>query len=95
MGGIVLPCPGMVSLRYGGYEGTLCEKLLPCPVESVPAGSRVDLLLCTAQPTSGSGRASGCFRTQHNSSQGEEGEHVRETILQTPRSVKEQEEVLH
>ena len=35
-----------------------CYKLPLCPIESMPASSKVDLLLTKAEPTSNSGSAS-------------------------------------
>ena len=35
-----------------------CEKLLPCLIKSVPAGSKMDPLLAKAKPISDGGRAS-------------------------------------
>lgn len=42
---------GVVSVRN-------CQKLPPCPTESMPAGSRVDPLLAEADPISNSGSCS-------------------------------------
>ena len=36
-----------------------CKKLPPCPIEPMPAGSTLDLLLAKAEPISDGGSASG------------------------------------
>lgn len=51
--------PGFASR---GAEGVVavrrCWKLLPCPTEPMPAGSKTDPLLAKAEPTSDSGSTS-------------------------------------
>jgi len=71
-----------------------CQKLPPCLTEPVPAGSKTDLLLAKAEPSSG-GRTSGITHLRKKKTcvilQPEQG--VR--TLQTPRlGKKEGEEVL-
>jgi len=76
------------------------QGLSPCRAEPLSAGSKVDLLLAKAMPISNTGGTSaiaylrkgkkGCVAAVR-----EECENVRETTLQSPRSVqKEGEEVL-
>jgi len=83
---------GMASMRS-------CWKLPLCPVEPMLAASKMNLPLAKAEPTSDSGRTSGitylrrgksCCATQQLHP--ERGEDVRETALQTPMSVKKEEE---
>jgi len=42
----------------GGYRGAFCEKLPPCLIQPVPAGSNMDPLLAKAKPISDGGSAS-------------------------------------
>ncbi|KAK4823897.1 hypothetical protein QYF61_007962 [Mycteria americana] len=73
------------------------------PLEPMPAGSKTDLPLAKAEPISDGGSASvimylrrgGGGTVQHQQQSEEESEYVRETTLQTPKSVKKEgEEVL-
>jgi len=55
-------------LVVGGVTGVAavrsCPKLPPCPIESMPAGSKMDPLLAKAKPISDGGCVSAimCFR---------------------------------
>ena len=96
---------GKVFFSEGDYyRGGFCEKcqkLPPCQTEPIPAGSKTDPLLAKAEPFSDSGssslityltRGKNCCTTAAGR---EEWENVRETVVQTPRSVKKcGEEVL-
>jgi len=89
-------------LIVGSYRGGFCEKLPPCLIKPVPASSKMDPLLAKAKPISNGGRASGITwlrRGRKNCSETaverEEQDDVKETTLQTPKSVKKEgEEVL-
>jgi len=78
-----------------------CEKLPPCLIELMPAGFKTDPLLATAKPISNCCSASviTCLRRGKSccgtAIKRKEGGNVRETTLQTPKSLqKEGEEVL-
>jgi len=73
-----------------------CQKLPPCLIELMPAGSKADLLLAKAEPISDSGSASGitCLRHCCALAAEERSDNMRETTLQTPRSVKKEREEL-
>jgi len=45
-------------LVAGGYRGGFCEKLPPCLIKPVPAGSKTDPPLPKAEPISDGGSAS-------------------------------------
>jgi len=74
-----------------------CEKLLPCLLKPVPAGSKTDPPLAKAEPISDGGSASGITelrkgRKKSTAVRGQlkRADDVRETTLQTPRSVKKE-----
>ena len=48
----------------GGYRGGFCEKLPPCLIKPVPAGSEMDPLLPKTKPISGGGSTSGITFTK-------------------------------
>jgi len=73
-----------------------CENLPPCVTEPMPAGSKMDPLLAKAKPISDGGSTSVISYLRRGKNCGEiavkrdEGDDVRETTLQIPRSVKMQ-----
>ena len=80
-----------------------CYKLPLCHMEPMPAGSKMDPPVAKAEPSSDGGGASGITYLRRekkllcnsNCSWREERKHVRETTLQTSRSVKKEwEEML-
>jgi len=75
-----------------------CKKLPPCLIKPVPAGSKMDLLLTKAKPVSDGCSASVITYLRSGEKmevKKEDWDEVRETTLQTPRSVKKEgEEVL-
>jgi len=79
-----------------------CEKLPPCLIKPVPAGSKMDLMLAKTKEVSDSGSASvvtylrrGRKNCSETTAEREERDDVKENTLQTPRSVKKEgEEVL-
>lgn len=81
-------CIGLVWQRLvvgGGYRGGFCEKLLKA--STVPKGANASQLWHNRIKKGGNNCATTCNWR-------EEWENVRETAVQTPRSVKEGEEVL-
>lgn len=71
-----------------------CQKLASCLTEPISDGSKMDPLLTKAEPISNAGSMSvtAYLRREIITAQQQPGkgeEHVREAILQTPRSVKE------
>ena len=62
---VLSSCYGFVLQGFGSggaYRGGFCEKLEklpPCLIQPVPAGSKTDTLLAKATPTSNGGSASG------------------------------------
>ena len=95
-----------VPRQRWGLQGWLslrsCEKLTPCLIKPVSAGSKTDLPLAKAKPISDGGNTSGiAYLRKERKNCGEtavkreEWDEVRETSLQTPRSVgRRGEEVL-
>lgn len=78
--------------RKALVAGGFCKKLPLCPLETMPAGFQVDPALSEAEP--GSGSTSGITQLIRgrknvvgNWSTREEWECVRETVLQSPRSM--------
>lgn len=70
-----------------------CQKLASCLTEPISDSSKMDPLLTKAEPISNAGSMSvtAYLRREIIAAQqqpGKEEEHVREAILQTPRSVK-------
>jgi len=73
-----------------------CRKLPPCPIDPVPVGSKMDPQLAKPISNGDSTSVITCLRMRKNhcttAARIDDREYVRETTLQTPRSVKKEGE---